>query len=139
MPESIVPDAAWWREYRVAHREHLGEYNRARRKLPEVRAQRHASESRRRLARRAERLEEQPIGSPYGNGFFDEATKLIGPRPKAGTVLQWASEADWEDLVEEALLAALEGRDPVEAVRAERARQGDWLRRTCEFHEEILP
>ena len=134
-----MPDAAWWREYRKANQKHLRAYNRERRRLPWVKSQRHAQEARRRLARRAELpCEEQPIGPPWGNGLFDEAARLIGRPPKAGNTLRWASEADWEDLVHEAILAALEGRDPAEAARRERARQGDWLRRTCVLNEALL-
>lgn len=114
----------WWREYRRRRADHLREYNRQRRQQPKLKAQRKASEKRRRAKRC---LDEEPLpvlmpGLQHGShySFWEDELRL--------------------DLAQEAALAVLEGRCPEEAVKAYRAREYAWRRVTgplvCEEHLE---
>lgn len=112
-------DAAWWRQYRLDHAERLQAYNRARRKKPRVRAQRHASEARRRARRRQAGI--TPLMPSLQHGY---------------AVSFWEDELRL-DLAQEAALAEIEGRDQVLAVAAYRAREVAWHRKTCRYVEDL--
>jgi hypothetical protein len=113
--------AAYYREYRRQHADELREYNRARRARPEVRAQRHAQELRRRARIRASRPAEVEMRHP----LLDAAAALV-VMPPPGRVLRFRREVMAEDARSEAVLALVEGRDPLAAVRAFRAVERTW-------------
>lgn len=106
--------AEWWREYRRRRGEQLRAYNRDRRQTPLVRAQRHASEERRRRrVREAEAAKAVILTHP----LLDAAAALV-PLHATGSLLRFRSELTAEDARSEAVLAMLEGRDAALAVRA---------------------
>jgi hypothetical protein len=88
-----------------------------------MRAQRHASEARRR-ARLAATTAELPA-LHVGHPLLEAARQLV-PEPVRGARLAWWSECLADDLRSEAVLALLEGRDPAEAVARYRAREHTW-------------
>lgn len=124
-------DAADWREYRRRNADRLREYNRARRQQPKLRAQRHAAENRRRVRRRGELLDVSPLPAAHtGHQLFDAARAAVGPLRSRGAQLAFPEELDWEDAVSEAVLALLEGGDPVAAATAYLRRERG-IRRVC--------
>lgn len=109
--------ASYWRAYRARNRIRIREQERARRRAPEVRKARHQQEARRLQRRRAER--EARVICPWtGHEFLALAVQLV-------PMSSWDPDLS-EDLRSEAVLAMLEGRDPQQAVRAERARHKAW-------------
>lgn len=104
--------AEWWREYRRRNAEKLRAYNRARRQTPTLKAQRRASEQRRRARLR---VEYAPLPALYPD------------LQHGGTVSFWDDELRL-DLAQERALAALTG-DP-SAVTEYRAREWAWRRIT---------
>jgi hypothetical protein len=108
-------DAAYYRAYRAANLERLREYDRQRRKNnPRLRAQRKASEQRRRAKLRG-RCEPLPE-------LFPDLVR--------GAVLMFREEAIDADVRQERELAKLEGRDPDEAERRYRSTELAWVRLT---------
>lgn len=105
----------WWREYRRRRCEELRAYNRERRQTPKVREQRRASEARRRAKQAV--LAQEPLPMLY-------------PHLQRGTAVSFWEDELRLDLEQEAALARLEGRCPVEAVRKYRAREAAWSRIT---------
>jgi len=101
----------WWREYRRRRGESLREYNRDRRKQPKVKAQRHASEARRRA--KVGPVDVEPVPSLF-------------PELQHGSALSFWEDELRMDLAQEAELARLEGRCPVEAVKQYRGREIAW-------------
>lgn len=106
--------AEYWRDYRRRHAAELREYNRQRRKLPRVRAQRHAFEAQRRMRLRAARAS-LPVPIP-----------MLYPHLQRGGALSFWEDELRIDLAQERHLAILEGRDPDDAVRRYRAREMGW-------------
>lgn len=119
---SGVMTAAWWREYRVRRATELRAYNRRRRSEPKVRAQRHASEQRRRSRIRAAELANVV---QLRHPLLDAAAALV-PIRAPGRLLRFRPEMTAEDARSEAVVALIEGRDPVAAVAAFRARERAW-------------
>ena len=107
----------WWREYRLRRAKELREYNRKRRQQPKVKAQRQASENRRRARIRG----------------AQEPLPQLHPELRHGQVLSFWEDELRLDLIQEAALARLEGRDPLEAMKVYRAREMRWHRITVEF------
>lgn len=108
------------RAWRAAHREQERARKRRWRATPAGRASR-AREYLRRASRAAPPL--PPLHT--GHVLLDAARQLV-PDRAPGARYQWREEALAQDLRSEAVVAMLEGRDPAEAVRAYRAREGAW-------------
>lgn len=106
-------DPAYWRRWRAAHPEYRSrEVARARRRRAETgRKDRTAEYARRNAARRS--------GPP-------EPLPELLPDLVRGSRLVFPEEDLARDLRQEAELARLEGRDPIEAVRAYAAREREW-------------
>lgn len=64
----------------------------------------------------------------HGHDLFEMARQLVGPRR---TTLVALHDPLHDDLLSEATLALLEGRDPIEAIRSFRAREHAYGRITC--------
>lgn len=100
-------DAAYHRAYRVAHRDEINARDRARRARGRVRGDRTIE-----YAKRPSRAA-TPLPTLY-------------PETQHGrSVAFWEDELRL-DLAQEAVLAEIEGRDPVEAVAVYAARETDW-------------
>ena len=68
-----------------------------------------------------------------GPPLFERARKIVGPRRSTLVTLQ---NPLYDDLVSEATLALIEGRDPADAVRAFGACERAFGRVTCQLFEE---
>jgi hypothetical protein len=68
-----------------------------------------------------------------GHDLFARARTVVGPRT---TTLVSLVDPLYDDLVSEATLAMIEGRDPVDAVRAYRARERAFGRVTCQLLDQ---
>jgi hypothetical protein len=68
-----------------------------------------------------------------GHELFERARDVVGPRL---TTLVQLHDPLYEDLVSEATLAMIEGRDPEDAVRNYGARERAYGRVTCQLFEE---
>lgn len=123
----MIRDAGWWRAYRAAHRTAIQATVRARRATPDGRARHTTDEIARRARRRAEDLARTV---PLDHPLLAEAALLV-PSPQAGRDVRFRAEVMAEDARSEAVLAMVEGRDPSAAVRAYRAWEGAWGRRTA--------
>ena len=126
-------NAAWWRDYRRRRSAELREYNRARRRQAKVRAQRHAQEARRRARRRVEAV---IPGLHVGHELFEQARAIVRDiTPMA--VLKSRVELDREDARSEAVLAALEERDPELAAIGYLRSEATWRRLTRPLLGEV--
>jgi hypothetical protein len=67
-----------------------------------------------------------------GHRLFERARRIVGPRT---TTLVSLADPLYDDLVSEATLALLEGRDPKDAVRAYGAQERAFGRVTCPLFE----
>jgi hypothetical protein len=67
-----------------------------------------------------------------GHDLFEEARRIVGPRRSSLVILH---DPLYDDLLSEATLALIEGRDPEEAVRAYGARERSYGRITCPLFE----
>ena len=63
-----------------------------------------------------------------GHDLFDLARRIVGPRQ---TTLVALHDSLHDDLLSEATLALVEGRDPHEAIRSFRSREQAFGRITC--------
>jgi hypothetical protein len=112
-----MPDAAYWRTYRAAHRERLCAQQRERRQAkPRVRGDRSAEYARRRS--RACPVPDLPA---------------LFPHIRHGAVLSFWEEELRMDLEQERALATLEGRCPDAAARLYRSRETAWHHVTAPF------
>jgi len=120
-----MADAAYYRAWRAAH--------------PEYRIrQNHLRTERRRLKGRGDRTAEYarrrsraiPPLPPmhFGHDLFVQARQIVGPRQ---TSLVELHDPLHDDLLSEATLALIEGRDPHEAIRSFRSRERAFGRITC--------
>lgn len=121
--------ADWWRAYRQRRGESLRAYSRARRQQPKLRAQRRAAEERRRA-----RLRFDPPDVVIDHPLLQQAALLV-PYDGFGTFYRFASELLVEDLRSEAVLALLEGRCPVAAIREYRRVESEWSHRIAPLIE----
>jgi hypothetical protein len=124
-----MPDAAYFRAWRAAHPEYRARQNRLR------------NERRRRLGRgdRSAEYRRRPSrsipGVPalhLGHHLFEEARRIVGHRH---STLASLHDPLHDDLLSEATLALLEGRDPVEAVRRYGAMERSFGRVTAPLTE----
>lgn len=111
---------AYHRAWRMAHRD-AERARKARYRATEAGRRSRAREYARRRSRAAPPLPALHTGHP----LLEAACALV-PAPAPGARLAWREELLAQDLRSEAVLAQLEGRDPVAAVRAYRAREGAW-------------
>ena len=120
-----MPNAAYYRAWRAAHPEYRARQNR-------LRADRRRHYGREdRSAEYALRL--KPASPPMpplhvGHYLFELARRIVGPRRTSLVVLH---DPLYDDLLSEATLALIEGRDPKEAVLAYGARERSYGRVTC--------
>jgi hypothetical protein len=129
-----MADAAYHRAWRAAHPEYRARQNRLR------------NERRRRVGRgdrsaeyTSRRSRAMPAVPPIpclhlGHELFEQARRVVGPKR---TSLVSLHDPLHEDLLSEATLALLEGRDPSEAARAYRARERAYGWVTCPLLEEV--
>jgi hypothetical protein len=120
-----MPDAAYFRAWRAAHPEYRARQNHLR------------NERRRRLGRGDRTVEyrrRQSRAIPaipdlhLGHDLFEEARRIVGQRR---TSLLTLEDPLHDDLLSEATLALLEGRDPADAVRRYGATERAFGRVTC--------
>ena len=125
-----MADAAYYRAWRAAHPEYRARQNRLRaeRRRRNGRGDRTAE-----YARRSSRSL-PPIPPMHdGHQLFDRARDIVGPRRTTYVALH---DPLHDDLLSEATLALIEGRDPHEAIRAFRAREHAFGRITCPLFAE---
>lgn len=120
-----MADAAYHRAWRAAHPEYRARQNRLRNERRQARGRGDRSAE---YARRPSRAAPPLPGAHVGHPLFDAARAIVGPRV---TSLVTLHDPLHEDLLSEAVLALLEGRDPAEAVRAYGARERAYGRVTC--------
>ena len=133
-----MADAAYYRAWRAAHPDYRARQSRLRaerrRRLGrEDRSREYARcrEQRRRSSpARQDAASIQPLH--LGHELFDHAREVVGPRR---TSLVTLHDPLHDDLLSEATLALLEGRDPHEAVRAYGTRERTYGRVTCPLFE----
>jgi hypothetical protein len=125
-----MTDAAYYRAWRAAHPEYRARQNRLRN---ERRARTGRGDRSAEYARRQSRAAPPIPTLLVGHSLFDEARKVVGPRV---TSLVQLHDPLYDDLVAEATLALVEGRDPKDAVRAYGARERAFGRVTCPLFEE---
>ena len=122
--------AAYFRAWRAAHPEYRARQNRLRneRRRSKGRGDRSAEYA----ARRSRAMPPMP-GLHHGHTLFERAREIVGPR---STTLVNLADPLYDDLVAEATLALIEGRDPADAVRAYGARERAFGRVTCPLYEQ---
>jgi hypothetical protein len=123
-------DAAYYRSWRAAHPEYRTRQNQLRneRRARDGRGDRSAE-----YAKRRSRALPPMHGLHVGHTLFDQALQIVGPR---STTLVNLADPLYDDLVAEATLALVEGRDPQHAVRDYGARERAFGRITCQLYEE---
>jgi len=120
-----MSDAAYYRAWRAAHPEYRARQNRLRN---ERRRRRGRGDRTAEYAARASRATPPVPGLHVGHDLFDLARRIVGPRR---TTLVMLHDPLYDDLMSEATLALIEGRDPEDAVRRYRARERSFGRATC--------
>ena len=124
-----MSDASYCRAWHAAHPEYRARQNRLRneRRRRVGRGDRSAE-----YARRPSRALPQAPSLHVGHPLFERARQVVGPRT---TTLESLVDPLYDDLVSEATLALIEGRDPKAAVRAYGARERAFGRVTCPLLE----
>ena len=125
-----MADAAYYRAWRAAHPAYRERQNRRRneRRGRSGRGDRSAE-----YARRRGRAIPPLPGLHVGHHLFERAREVVGPRRSSLVTLY---DPLYDDLVSEATLALIEGRDPGDAVRTFGARERSFGRVTCPLFEE---
>jgi hypothetical protein len=125
-----MADAAYYRAWRAAHPEYKARQNqlRAERRRLHGRGDRSAEYSR----RRSRAIPPMPPLHD-GHDLFEQARRIVGERR---TSLVTLYDPLHDDLLSEATLALIEGRDPHEAIRAFRSREHAFGRITCRLFVE---
>lgn len=120
-----MPDAAYYRSWRAAHPEYRERQNclRAERRRRVGRGDRTQEYAR----RRSRALPPMPA-MHLGHDLFEMARRIVGPRR---TSLVTLYDPLYDDLLSEATLALIEGRDPEDAVRRYGAAERTFGRVTC--------
>jgi hypothetical protein len=120
-----MAEAAYYRAWRAAHPEYRARQNRLRNDRRRLRGRGHRSAE---YAGRVSRAI-PPIPPLHdGHDLFDRARRIVGPRRTSLVALH---DPLHDDLLSEATLALIEGRDPHEAVRTFRSREQSYGRITC--------
>ena len=125
-----MTDAAYHRAWRAAHPEYRARQNRLRN---ERRARNGRGDRSAEYARRKSRAMPPMPGLHVGHALFEQAREIVGPRT---TSLVQLHDPLYDDLLSEATLAIIEGRDPAHAVRAYGVRERAFGRVTCQLFEE---
>ena len=120
-----MSDAAYFRAWRAAHPEYRARQNRLRN---ERRRRRGRGDRTAEYARRKSRALPPMPGLHHGHDLFERARRIVGPRR---TTLVALYDPLYDDLLSEATLALLEGRDAEEAIRRYGARERSYRRVTC--------
>jgi hypothetical protein len=123
-------DPAYYRAWRAAHPEYRARQNRLRN---ERRARNGRGDRSAEYAQRKSRALPPMPGLHVGHDVFELAREVVGPR---STTLVHLADQLYDDLLSEATLAFIEGRDPTEAVRAYGARERAFGRVTCQLLDE---
>ncbi len=124
-----MTDAAYHKAWRAAHPEYRARQN----QLRNERRRRHGRGDRSaEYARRRSRAIPPMPGLHVGHDLFEEARTIVGPRPAS---LESLYDPLYDDLLSEATLALIEGRDPQVAVRSYGARERSYGRVTCPLFE----
>lgn len=124
-----MADAAYHRAWRAAHPDYRARQNQLRNER-----RRHAGRGDRSAeyaARRSRAIPPMP-GLHIGHDLFAVARRIVGPRR---TSLVTLYDPLYDDLVSEATLALIEGRDPEAAVRSYGSRERSLGRLTCQLFE----
>jgi hypothetical protein len=120
-----MADAAYYRVWRATHAEYRARQNQLRN---ERRRRTGRGDRSTEYARRRSRAI-PPIPSLHcGHELFEQARSIVGPRLSSLLALY---DPLYDDLVSEATLALIEGRDPSAAIRAYRAKEHAFGRVTC--------
>jgi hypothetical protein len=124
-----MADAGYHRAWRAAHPAYRERQNRLRneRRRRNGRGDRSAE-----YARRRSRAIPPLHGLHTGHDLFERAREVVGPRRSTMVMLH---DPLYDDLLSEATLALIEGRDPAEAIRAYGARERAFGRVTCPLLE----
>ena len=126
-----MADAAYYRAWRAAHPDYRARQNR----LRAERRRRNGREDRSTEYARRRRPTIPPMPALHlGHDLFNLARRIVGPRKTSFVVLH---DPLYDDLVSEATLALIEGRDPTEAVRRYGARERTYGRVTCPLFDEV--
>jgi hypothetical protein len=126
-----LSDAAYHRAWRAAHPEYRARQNR----LRAERRRRQGRENRSvEYARRPSRARPSIPRLHVGHELFELARRIVGPRR---TSLQTLYDPLYDDLVSEATLALIEGRDPTEAIRRYGARERSFGRITLPLLPDV--
>jgi hypothetical protein len=120
-----VPDAAYYRSWRAAHPEYRERQNRLR---AERRKRNGRGDRSQEYARRRRRAMGPMPAMHLGHDLFEMARRIVGPRR---TSLVTLYDPLYDDLLSEATLALIEGRDPEDAVRRYGAAERTFGRVTC--------
>jgi hypothetical protein len=125
-----MADPAYYRAWRAAHPAYRERQNRLRneRRRRSGRGDRSAE-----YAGRPSRAIPHVPALHVGHQLFERAREIVGPRRSTLATLH---DPLYDDLVSEATLALIEGRDPVDAIRAFGARERAFGRVTCQLFEE---
>ena len=125
-----MADAAYHRAWRAAHPDHRNRQNRLRN---ERRRRNGRGDRSTEYARRRSRAIPPVPGLHVGPDRFEQARDVGGPRRSTLVTLH---DPLYDDLVSEATLALIEGRDPVAAIRSYGARERAFGRVTCPLLED---
>jgi hypothetical protein len=120
-----VPDAAYYRSWRAAHPEYRERQNRLR---AERRKRNGRGDRSQEYARRPSRAIGPIPAMHLGHDLFEMARRIVGPRRTSLVALY---DPLYDDLLSEATLALIEGRDPEDAVRRYGAAERTFGRVTC--------
>jgi hypothetical protein len=120
-----MADAAYHRAWRAAHPEYQARQNRLRN---ERRRQQGRGDRAAEYASRPTRAIPSVPGLHAGHDLFERARRIVGPRR---TTLVTLHDPLYDDLISEATLALIEGRDPEVAIRRYGARERAFGRLTC--------
>jgi hypothetical protein len=125
-----MADAAYYRSWRAAHPEYRARQNRLRaeRRRLNGRGDRSAE-----YARRRSRCIPSIPPMHDGHYLFERARDIVGPRRTSLVALH---DPLHDDLLSEATLALIEGRDPHEAIRSFRSRELAFGRITCPLYAD---
>jgi hypothetical protein len=122
-----LPDAAYYRSWRAAHPEYRERQNRLR---AERRRRKGRGDRTQEYARRRSRALPPVPAMHLGHDLFEIARRVVGPRR---TSLVTLYDPLYDDLLSEATLALIEGRDPEDAVRRYGAAERTFGRVTCQI------
>ncbi len=126
-----MADAAYYRAWRAAHPEYAARQNR----LRAERRRRNGREDRSKEYAQQRKPTIPPMPALHlGHELFNLAKRIVGPRKSSLVALY---DPLHDDLLSEATLALVEGRDPSEAVRRYRARERTYGRITCPLFDEV--